>query len=189
VSAAGCQAPVPLDALVDYWAGDLLAAEADSLEEHVFACDACGRRLAGVARLAHGVAQVASRRGGLQMVLTPALVDRLARDGLRMRHYRIAPGQSVACTVGPEDDLLVTVLAADLRGVGRVDLVMSMPGHEPVRLSDAPADFANGQVIVALSGDLARTFPAMTLQTRLVAVDAGGERALAEYTFDHTPSA
>ncbi|MBU1191159.1 MAG: hypothetical protein KKE76_05535 [Gammaproteobacteria bacterium] len=36
--------------------------------------------------------------------------------------------------------------------------------------------------------DELRALPAVTLRMRLLAVDAGGERTLGEYCFNHTPA-
>lgn len=179
-----------MEALVDYWTGDATTADAERLEEHAFACETCGRRLATVANLARGVARVATIRGGIGMVVTQAIVDRLAADGLRMRHYRVSPGQTVHCTVGPDDDLSITYLSANLRDVQGVDVVLYAHGKEWARIDDAPIDRAKGQVIYTTGGDLARTFPAMTVRVELVARErAGNARMLGEYTFEHTPSA
>ena len=174
--------------LVDYWAGDALTADAEDVEEHTFACEMCSRRLAAIANLAQGVARVAAIRGGIGMVVTQALLDRLTADGLRMRHYRVRPGETVLCTVGPDDDLSVTYLSADLRDVQRVDVVLYAQGKEWARMDDAPIDRVTGQVIYTTGGNLARTFPAMTVRVELRAPEKDGNaRVLGEYTFEHTP--
>jgi hypothetical protein len=176
--------------LVDYWAGEAPTADAEGVEEHAFVCETCSRRLAAIANLARGVARVAAIRGGVGMVVTEALLDRLTADGLRMRHYRVRPGETVQCTVGADDDLSVTYLSADLHEVQRVDVVLYAHGKEWARMDDAPIDHATGQVIYTVGGDLARTFPATTVRVELRAPDKGGNaRVLGEYTFEHTPFA
>jgi hypothetical protein len=189
VSQLDCGTPLSMATLVDYWADDTPTADAEGVEEHVFACATCSRRLAAIANLARGVARVAAIRGGIGMVVTQAILDRLASDGLRMRHYRVRPGETVQCTVGPDDDLGVTYLAADLRDVQRVDVVLHAHGKEWARMDDAPIDRATGQVIYTVGGDLARTFPAITVRVELHAPEREGKgRVLGEYTFEHTPS-
>ncbi len=185
-----CATPVLLGALVDYWAGDATTEEAERLEEHVFACDSCARRLAAVAGLAQGVALVAAIRGGIGMVLTQALVAQLAADGLKMRHYHPQHGESIRCTIGPDDDLSITYLSADLRDVRRVDVVSYVQTKEWARIVDAPIDRVAGQVIYAVGGDLARTFPSITVRVELVAFGPDGDtKVLGNYIFEHTPLA
>src|SRR3569832_850091 len=116
-----CTTPTPLGALLDYWAGDA-SADAGRIEGRAFECSECSRRLAAVAELAQGAARVAAIRGGIAMVLTQVIVDRLAEDGLKMRHYWVDPGDSVQCAIGTDDDLSISYLAAALRDVQRVDV-------------------------------------------------------------------
>jgi hypothetical protein len=189
VSQLDCSTPLSMTILVDYWAGDAPTADAEGVEEHAFACESCSRRLTAIANLARGVARIAVIRGGIGMVVTQAIIDRLAADGLRMRHYRVHPGETVQCTVGPDDDLSVTYLSADLDGVRRVDVVLYADGKEWARIDDAPIDRVTGQVIYTVGGDLARTFPAIAVRVELLAPERGGNaRLLGEYTFEHTPS-
>jgi hypothetical protein len=186
---AECSTAASIGLLVDYWAGDATTADAERLEDHAFACDSCWRRLAAVASLARGVAQVAAMRGGLAMVVTQAMIDRLATEGLRMRHYRPRPGQTVHCTIGPDDDLSVTYLTADFQDVQRVDLVFYAHDKEWARIEDAPIDHTTGQVIHVVGGDLARTFPAIKVRLELRALRGTETSVLGEYTFEHTPFA
>src|SRR3569623_324498 len=94
-----CTTPTPLAALLDYWAGDA-SADADRIEEHTFECRECSRRLDAVAELAQGVAREAAIRGGIALVRTQSIVERLAEDGLKMRHYWADPGDAVQCSIG-----------------------------------------------------------------------------------------
>jgi len=188
VSQVDCATPVSMATLVDYWAGDTSTADAERFEEHAFACETCSRRLEAIATLAGGVARVATMPGGIGMVVTQALIDRLLADGLRMRHYRVQPGETVQCTVGPDDDLSVTYLSAELHDVQRVDVVLYAHGSEWARMDDAPIDRVTGQVIYTTGGRLARTFPAITVRVELRAPEKDGNaRVLGEYTFEHTP--
>ena len=108
----------------------------------------------------------------------------------RLRHYHARPGERVACTVGADDDLLVTWLTMDLERVAQVDVTLSnAEGRLLRRVEDVPVDHQRNEIIYSLGGDLARTFPAMTFHVEVVAVAPEGRRRLAEYTFDHTPLA
>ena len=42
---AGCDAPLDVAGLVDYWLGLAAAADEEAVESHLFTCDACGDRL------------------------------------------------------------------------------------------------------------------------------------------------
>jgi hypothetical protein len=123
------------------------------------------------------------------VVVTAALVDRLAREGLRVREYRVAPGGRVACTVTPEDDLVVGRLAAPFPGVGRLDLALcDAEGREQQRWPDIPVSPEGREVVFTAPVDALRALPASVRRYRLIAVESDGERLLGEYTFEHTPS-
>jgi hypothetical protein len=125
----------------------------------------------------------------LRTVVTDAFLDRLAREGLRVREYRVGPGGRVACTVTPDDDLVVGRLVAPLGGVGRVDLALcDAEEQEQHRLRDVPINPPATEVVVTAPIDVLRALPASVRHYRLIAVEAAGERVLGEYTFVHTPS-
>ena len=83
-----CPAPIGFADVVDYWAGDLTRADEDRIEEHVFACADCARELAAAEALARGIAAVA-REGRLHSVVTDAILNRLAADGVRVRMFTL----------------------------------------------------------------------------------------------------
>jgi hypothetical protein len=180
-----CTARGDLGLLVDYWTGELSEEEARLLEEHLFDCPSCRARLAGVERLAAAVRQLV-REGRFRSVVPASLVDRLAADGLRIRTFRVAPGGVTPCGVAAEDELLVARLAGDLRGLDRVDLIVSPEGGAgPERLADVPFDAGVGEVVLVERVDLARRFPSHRLNLRLVGHGAGSERVIADYTLAH----
>jgi hypothetical protein len=189
VTLPACPSPVAWASLVDYWAHELTPADADAVEEHVFACDTCTERLGGVGALARGIARAPRRKGGMRLMLTPSLVDTLASHGVRMRHYRLQAGESVECAVGADDDLVVSWLRADFAGVERVNATALDANGAPMeRFEDVPIDRKNGQVVFAHAGDELRPWPDLSFRMRLVAVDAANEceRLLGEYIFHHT---
>ena len=119
-------------------------------------------------------------------------VDELKRCGMRIREYGLGPGERVACTLGRDDDAVVSRLRVPLAGVGRVDALQSLDLHDgrvrQWRLEDVPFDPAAGEVLALPSAAALRRLPAHTLVVRLVAVDAAGERPLGAYTFAHAPA-
>lgn len=185
--------------LIDYWLGELDEPREAAIEEHYLGCAACSARLAEVESLAGGTRR-AFAGGGVGAVFTPAFIDQLRSRGVRLREYRVSRNGSVNCSVGPEDQLLLSRLQVPLEGVERIDLLVTAvtpadlkvtPAQAgapfEIRLEDIPFDAASGEVVVAPSIAHVRTLPAHRQVIRLVAVGAEGERLLGEYTFNHSP--
>jgi hypothetical protein len=168
-------------ALVDYWFG-----ERDDIEEHLFGCAHCSGRLEELAALGSGI-RAAFRRGALAVVISSRLLERMRREGLRLREYRVAPGGSVACSMAAEDDFVVSHLTAPLAGVERLDLVRFGAGGAETRMADIPFDAATGEVVVVPPAAALRKAGAHTQRIRLIAHEEGRERIIGEYTFNHTP--
>jgi Putative zinc-finger len=184
-----CSIPVDAAVLADYWLAALAKPEEEAVEEHLFTCDDCGARLREVMALAEGVRQLA-REGSLSMVVSDAFLKRAAGEGLCIREYTPPPGGSVQCTVTAEDDFLIGRLAANLSGAKRIDLrLCDQRGVEQLRLPDIPFRSDAGSVVFQQSITYAKAAPSETMIARLVTVDeAGAERLLGEYTFNHTRS-
>jgi hypothetical protein len=173
--------------LADYWVGLLSGEEEQGLEEHLLGCDECGERFSEVIALADAVRDLA-RGGALRMVVSDAFLRRASADGLRIREYAVAPGESVQCTVTLDDDLLVGRLLVDLVRAGRVDLLIcDEDGVERERHSDIPLQTGSTSVAFQESITRAKASASFTMIARLVSVEASGEeRVLGEYTFRHT---
>lgn len=184
-----CSNPIAADVLADYWLGALAGSEEDAVEEHLLGCDRCGARLREVIALAQGVRDLA-RVGCLRMVVSEAFLKRAVEEGLRVREYAPSPGGAVQCTVTAEDDLLIGRLAADFSGAKRVDLCLcDERGVEQFRLPDIPIPAGASSVAYQESITFWRAAPTSRMIARLVSVnEAGVERLLGEYTFDHTRS-
>jgi Putative zinc-finger len=184
-----CSNPIDAAILADYWLAALPGSEEEAVEEHLFGCDPCGARHREVIALAEGVRNLA-REGSLRMVVSDAFLKRAAQEGLRVREYAPPPGGSVQCTVTAEDDILIGRLAANLSGAKRVDLCLcDERGIEQLRLLDIPVHSGAGSVAYQESITFMKAAPTQKVIARLVAMDeAGGERLLGEYTFNHTRS-
>ena len=182
-----CENPLDIAVLADYWAAVLPQSEEEAIEEHLFACDECGALLHECIALAESI-QNLTRQGSLIMVVSDILVQRFAEEGSRVREYAPPVGGSIACTVTAEDDFLIGRLTADLRGAKRVDLcICDERGAERLRLADIPFNSESGGVAFQQSITYAKAAPSETMIARLVGFDdAGGERLLGEYTFNHT---
>lgn len=181
-----CERPLRLDEMVDYWFEEGPEWEAEPVEEHLMECEACSERLGALVQLGEGVRRVA-REGGVQVVVTPSFLDTAERGGLRVRQYRVSPGERVACTVAPGDDLVVSRLQADLSGVARLDVVSDWEGRE-LRIEDVPVDPTAAELILAQAMPALRALGPSVTRIRLLAQDPTGERLLGQYTFAHTPT-
>ena len=172
------------------WASCRRRAEAP-IEEHLFGCAHCTRRLEELAALASGI-RAAVRGGAVQAVISQPFLEQMKRQGMRIREYRLAPGERVACTIGADDDAVVGRMQVPLAGVTRVDALQSLDlGDGRVqqwRVEDVPFDPEADEVLSLPSAAALKKLPAHTFRVQLVAVDEAGERSLGEYTFAHTPS-
>lgn len=187
---AQCAAPIPFETLVGWWLGELPAPQGEAVEAHFFGCAHCTRRLHWLAATAAGI-RAAVRDGRVRAVISSSFLARMKQEGMRIREYRLAPGERVACTITAADDAVVSRLQAPLAGVLRVDALQSLDvgdGRvERWRLDDVPFDPVAGEVLALPSAQALRLLPAHTFRVRLVAVEPGGERPLGDYTFEHTP--
>ncbi len=184
-----CPAPRPLATLVDHWAGELAPADEAAVEEHLIACGACAERAAWLGRLAAATRELIAR-GRVPLVLTPALLARLERDGVRIRRHVVEAGGQTRCTAGPDDDLIAVTLRAPLRAGERVDLVyLEAPAGLDLgaRWTDVPVDVARGEVVFVESGAAIRPLPAGRARLGLLGVGPAGERTIGEFTLLHTP--
>ena len=172
-------------ALLAWWLDELPEAEADEMEEHLFACDQCTARLRDLLALRESVkrALLAAR---FATAVTPRFLRQIRDSGLRVREYRVPAGGSVACTITPADDLIASRLEAPLAGVRQLDLIFDDGGTQH-RAAHIPFDAASGEVTVIPPVALIRGWKAATQRMRLVAVNLGAERVIGEYTFNHSP--
>jgi len=177
-----------LATLVDYWFGDLAGPDLDRVEEHLLECDACGSVLRSLVATGDGVRRLA-RQGAFGVVVSPAFLETASRQGLRVRQYGVPAGGRVDCTVTADDDLLVSYLQGDFRGVSRLDLVVQVEDGPEHRVFDLPVSPSSSEVIVAQAMPALRAMPSSTVRMRLLAREGEGDRLVGEYTFAHTVSA
>ena len=181
--------PTPLNAatLADYWLELLPKHEEEALEEHLFACEDCNARFSEINALADGIRELA-RNGSLRMVVSETFLERASAEGLRVRQYAPPRGGKVDCTVTLEDDLLIGRLAADFSESRRIDLaICNGSGVEMMRMADIPFRPGKGTLLLHESITRAKAMPTAVMIARIVAVDdAGVERTVGEYTFNHT---
>lgn len=185
-----CAEPLSGDLLVEYWQGELTETEDERVEAHYLSCDACASRLGALAGMAAGVARL-MRGGRVLGFTTVAVLERAVVEGVKIGTYRMEPGQSVHCTIRPEDDCNVLRLPLALRGIERVDLdlVRVEAGQETSRLhfEDVVLDREREKIVLLYPGDLLRELPEHTFEIAVHAVDTRERRALGRYTMFHSP--
>jgi hypothetical protein len=180
-----CPAPIAFADAVDYWTGDLSRADEDRLEAHAFACADCASALAAAGATAGGIVAVA-REGRLHGVVTDAILNRLAADGVRVRMFTLDGSGIVPCAVWADDDLVVSRIRADFAGVEAVTIVTrKSSGEEIGRLADVPVRPGQLEILNAFSAAHLRALPATQVHVTVSAQGADGGRPLAEYTLEH----
>lgn len=184
---SSCSGPLDLATLVDYWFGDLDGPDLDRVEEHLLECDGCGSVLRSFVATGDGVRRLA-RQGAFGVVVSPSFLETASRQGLRVREYRVPAGGRVDCTVTADDDLLVSYLEGDFRGVSRLDLVVQFEDGREHRVFDLPVSPSSPELIVAQAMPAVRAMPSSTTRMRLLAREGEGDRLVGEYTFAHTRS-
>jgi hypothetical protein len=177
----------PAQSVTAYWLGELDGPAEAEFEEHLFGCADCAGRLNAIAQLGEGVKRL-SREGKTHAILPAPFVKRLQELGVRVREYRVQSGGSVMCTITPQDDLVLAHLHAPLQDVQRLDVVLhDRSADARVRIEDVAFDPLAGEVVMLPNAAQLRQVAFMTLHVTLLAVDPAGERAIGEYTFNHSP--
>lgn len=179
-----------LSELVDYLLGELPAVEAERLEEHVFECRECAARIDSIDRIGASIADVV-RHAGVGACVNDTFVERAAGDGLTIREYRIPAGESVRCSAGPED-LVVVRLASDFGSATDLELDVSFHDLEsgetaPVETRPVVADRDLGEVVLVFPGEVVRGYPRSRWTLRVHSGAPSERSELGQFVMDHTP--
>jgi len=151
----------------------------------VFACADCAQQLGAARALIDGVRDV-MRRGRFQAIVTDAVLNRLARDGVRMRTFTVEPGTVVPCAVWADDQLIVTRLRADFRGLEHVSVVMEIGGQEVDRITDVPVGPDARELIEVFSAARIREVPQIDVRLRVFGSRGhAGDEIVADYLLEH----
>ena len=181
-----CAHPISSADIFDYLAGELDAHDEQRIEDHVFTCSTCAAALAEGEALASGLRMLV-RSGTFHALVSESVLNRLARDGVRVRTYALSPGDVVPCAVWDDDEVVVTRLRGDFSGVDTVSVVATLATGQELSRSEAVA-LRPGQheLIDAISAEWLRQLPATTVQLRVTATRGEDEeRLLGEYTLAH----
>ena len=175
---------IALADLTDYAAGELSEADAAAIEEHLFSCADCGARAAEVDTLVRAIrpAVLSAEVGGF---VTDAVLNRLARDGVRVRTYALAPGAVVPCAVWDDDEVMALRLRGDFGGASEFTLAQRVAGSEVMRTTGQVAASSHGEVIFAQPAAWVRQLPAVHVEVLLTAHGDGVEHPIGTYTLVH----
>ena len=154
-----CPRPVAWERLVEYWAGDLAEADADRIDEHLFACDVCAAESARVARIAQAF------RAAIPVVVTSAQTAELRAQGLVVEERHFQPSTRTEVEFERGVDVLIHHLSGmDLSRAERVQVDVRVESTGAVLFAEhfAPFDRERGEVLIAcqrhfadLPGDVA----------------------------------
>ena len=175
MTAPGCER-IALDDLTDYAAGELPEAEAAAIEEHLFSCADCGARAAELDALMRAI-RPAVRSGEVGGFVTDAVLNRLAREGVRVRTYALSPGAIVPCAVWDDDELMVLRLRGDFGGVSEVTLSQRVAGAEMSRATGQPSPARTVRSFTPMPAAWVRQLPVVDVEVLLTTHEGGEERA------------
>jgi hypothetical protein len=185
VTATACPTPLAFTDVVDYWTVDLPAETVVRIEEHVFTCAECARHLAESETLTRAIVDVV-RQGRFHSIVSDDVLNRLAREGVRIRYYALEPDDVVPCAIWADDDLVVTRMKADFTAAESVTVVTRLPsGEEISRLSDVPVRPGQSEIIRAIPAAVLRTLPATRVQITVTARIGNIERTIGSYVLEH----
>jgi len=178
---------VALPDLTDYGAGELPEAEAAAIEEHLFVCADCGARAAEFDVLVRAI-RPAVRSAAVGGLVTDEVLNRLAREGVRVRAYALSPGAVVPCAVWDDDDLMALRLRADFGGASEFTLSQRVAGTEVIRATGQVAASSHGEIIFAIPAAWVRQLPVVEVEVLLTALENGQEHPVGSYTLVHQGS-
>lgn len=171
--------------LLDYWVGDLDQGSADGVEAHLFECAECAQHLADIATMRAAIAE-AVRGARVQSIVTDGVLNKLSRDGVRIRTYAPEPGTFIPCAVWPEDDLMVSRLRGDFSGYDELTLVLKADGGpELSRNVDIPLISGTREILTATSASHLRRLPSMRLRLIVSGKRGDTEQVIGEYGLEH----
>ena len=183
MTSPGCER-IALTDLTDYAAGEPTESEAAAIEEHLFLCAECGARAAGFDALVRAI-RLAVRSAEVGGFMTDAVLNRLAREGVRVRMYALSAGAVVPCAVWEDDELMALRLRADVGASGTITLSQRIAGTEVIHATGEVAASSQGEIIYALPAAWVRQLPVVEIEVILTAHEGGAERPIGSYMLLH----
>ena len=175
---------IALADLTDYAAGELRETEAAALEEHLFSCADCSARAAELDGLVRAIAP-AVRSAEIGGFITDALLNRLSREGVRLRTFTLSPGAVVPCAVWEDDELMVLRLRGDFGDASEFRMSQRVEGTEVIRVTGEITAGRQGELLHAIPAAWVRELPVVDVEISLMALEDGEERLVGNYTLIH----
>jgi hypothetical protein len=117
--------------------------------------------------------------------VTDAVLNRLAREGVRVRTYALSPGAIVPCAVWDDDELMVLRLRGDFGDATEFTLSQRVAGSEVNRATGQFAASSHRELLYAVPAASIRELPVVEVEVLLTAHEAGEERLIGSYTLVH----
>jgi hypothetical protein len=175
---------IALAQLTDYAAGDLPDVEAIAIEEHLFSCADCSALAAELDGLVRAIPP-AVRSADIGGFITDAILNRLSREGVRVRTFTLSPGAVVPCAVWEDDEVMVLRLRGDFGDAGEFTMSQRVEGNEVVRVTGEIAVGPHGELLHAIPAAWVRQLPVVDVEVVLNAIEGGAEREVGRYTLIH----
>lgn len=171
--------------LLDYYLGDAEGPDVE-VEEHLFECAKCGAALDEIHRM--GAAVVALLRSGeVGSGATTALLNRMSRDRLNVRHYVIEPGEVVACTVSKDDHFMAGRFVLPDGDFERIDMrILDGSFQEMMRVDDIIVDARYRHAVMFIPARPVQSEASAITHYVLVVPNENGDREIGRYSMDHT---
>jgi len=141
-----CQAPIPWDVLVEYWARETFLEELDALELHLLSCEACSASSARIAAITETFA------GMVPPVIDAAKLANLRNRGLRILENPVRRDERREVFFPRDVDILLHRLRGlDLRDTRAVQIrvLREGTGNTLLDIGDVPFDRDQGEILVA----------------------------------------
>jgi len=174
---------IALADLTDYAAGELPEAETAAIEDHLFSCAECAARAAEFDALVRAIPP-AVRSAEIGGFVTDAVLNRLSRDGARIRTFTLSPGAIVPCAVWDDDELMALRLHGDFGGATKFTMSQRVAGTEVVRATGQVAS-SHGEIVYVVSAAWVRQLPIVEVEIQLTAHEDDVERPIGSYTLMH----
>ncbi len=185
-----CEAPIPWADLLAYRRGELEPERETAVEEHYFQCPHCAELLRWLERLETATRE-AVQSGQLMLTISRDTVSQLRAAGAKLRLYELREGQSVNCTIAPEEQMVVLCLKAPLRAGEPLTIATDVHYLDAGGMSQlrqpALADPKTGEIWSILPGELVRAQPKARFSIRVVYGEGEGNRFSGTFTMNHSP--
>jgi len=182
----GC-GQISFAALTDYPVGELPGTDATAIEDHLFSCAECGTRAAELDQLVRAIGP-AVRSAEVGGFVTDAVLNRLAREGVRTRTFALSPGAVVPCAVWEDDEVMALRLRAEFGVASEITMSQRVAGNEVIRATGHIASSSPGELVYALPAAWVRQLPAVEIEVLLTAREGDDERPVGRYTLVHEGS-